>query len=177
MKNRKARLWLRTGILIFFVAAVSFTLFQAFNNKTIEEGDKAPNFVLKNLDGEKVKLSDFHGKGVLLNFWGTWCEPCKKEMPYLNEVYQQDMEGVVIVGVNIGQPHLTVSNFANRYNIKFPLLLDKSNAVTNRYNIGPIPTTFLINENGVIVDKIEHAILNPISIREHLKRIQPARYK
>lgn len=177
MRNKKARLWMRTGILAIFVAAVAFTLYQAFNHNDVAEGDPAPNFVLKNLDGEKVKLSDFRGKGVLLNFWGTWCEPCKKEMPYLNAVYKTNMKGVVIVGVNIGQPNITVSNFANRYDIQFPMLLDKNNAVTNRYNIGPIPTTFLINEDGIVVNKIPHAILSPSKIQDHLKRIQPDRFK
>ncbi|HEX7064666.1 MAG TPA: thiol-disulfide oxidoreductase ResA [Bacillales bacterium] len=177
MKNKKTRLWMRTVILAIFVAAVAFTLFQAFNHKAIAEGDPAPNFVLENLDGEKVKLSDFRGKGVLLNFWGTWCEPCKDEMPYLNAVYQQGMKGVVIIGVNIGQPHLTVSNFANRYDIKFPMLLDKSNAVTNRYNIGNIPSSILIDENGVIVDKMDYPMPTPTYIKKQLKRIQPDRFK
>lgn len=178
MKNKKLRLWLRTGILVVFIAAVVFTLYEALNkNSGPKDGEAAPNFELQNMSGQTVKLSDLRGKGVLLNFWGSWCEPCKQEMPYLNAVYQQHMKGVTIVGVNIGESHLTVSNFINRNGIKFPILLDSNKDVTTAYNIGPIPTTFLINKSGKIVKEITKQMPDPGFIKKQLKLIQPTRYK
>lgn len=178
MKNKKARLWMRTGILIVFVAAVIFTLYQAFGkNEAVANGDPAPNFELKTLDGKTVQLKDLRGKGVMLNFWGSWCEPCKEEMPYLNAVYQQHMKGVEIIGINDGESKFTVSNFVNRDNIKFPILLDSDQAVTKGYHIGPIPTTFLIDEHGQVVKKIEGQMANPDAVKKMLKLVQPDRYK
>lgn len=178
MKNKKLRLWLRTGILIVFVAAVAFTLYEALHKKSgPEAGNMAQNFELQTLNGQTVKLSDFRGKGVLLNFWGSWCDPCKQEMPYLNAVYEQHMKGVVILGVNIGESRLTVNNFVSRNNIKFPILLDSQKDVTSAYDIGPIPTTFLINAHGKIVKKITHQMPNPGYIKKQLKLIQPTRFQ
>ncbi|HET7578829.1 MAG TPA: thiol-disulfide oxidoreductase ResA [Bacillales bacterium] len=178
MKNKKARLWMRTAILTVFAAAVIFTLLEAFDqNEGAAPGDTAPVFELKTLSGKTINLSDYRGKGVLLNFWGSWCEPCKQEMPYLNAVYEQHMKGVAIIGVNIGESKITVSNFVKRNNIKFPILLDSHKNVTTAYNIGPIPTTFLINAQGKIVKKIPHQMANPEAIHKLLKSIQPDEYK
>ncbi|HET7657369.1 MAG TPA: thiol-disulfide oxidoreductase ResA [Bacillales bacterium] len=177
MKNKKARLWMRTAILVVFVAAVVFTLYEAFHKDAGPAvGEKAPNFELQTLDGKSVKLSDFRGKGVLLNFWGSWCEPCKQEMPYLNAVYQQHMKGVVILGVDIGEPKLTVSNFTSRNGIKFPILLDLDKTVTTAYNIGPIPTTYLIDKTGKIVKVIKTQMPDPGFIQKQLELIQPDKY-
>jgi peroxiredoxin len=178
MRNKKARLLLRTGILLLFVVAVAFTLYQAFNKKdTTAKGHMAPNFVLENLDGKKVELKDFRGKGVLLNFWGSWCEPCKEEMPFLNAVYKKHMKGVVILGVNDNESRYTVNKFVQRNGIQFPILLDKDQAVITAYDIGPLPTTFLINAKGEIVDKIVGQMPSPKFIREKLKDIQPDSYQ
>ncbi|HET7629607.1 MAG TPA: thiol-disulfide oxidoreductase ResA [Bacillales bacterium] len=174
MKNKKLRLWLRTGILLVFTATVVVTLFQAFNkNETVAQGQLAPNFVLENLDGEEIQLKDFRGKGVLLNFWGSWCEPCKEEMPFLNAVAQEDMEGIVILGINDNEPRYTVKQFVQRNHIQFPILLDIDQVVTSAYNIGPLPTTFFINADGEIVDKVVGQMPNPEFIKNKLKKIQP----
>lgn len=179
MKNKKARLWMRTAILAVFIAAVAFTLYEAFHKDSGPAvGEQAPNFELQSLkNGKQVKLSDFRGKGVLLNFWGSWCDPCKQEMPYLNAVYKQHMKGVVIVGVNIGESKLSVENFTSRNNIQFPILLDSDKSVTSAYNIGPIPTTYLINKNGKIVKVLTTQMPDPGFIQKQLKLIQPKKYQ
>lgn len=87
---KKQRLLIRTVILLFLGAAVAYTLYANFTKdevRKVEVGKKAPDFVLTDLDGEKHQLSDYEGEGVLLNFWATWCKPCEKEMPFLNNQY------------------------------------------------------------------------------------------
>lgn len=177
MKNKKHRLFLRTAILILVAAALTYTLFQVFNkNEDIAKGDTAPDFVLKNLDGDQVQLKDFRGQGVLLNFWGTWCGPCKEEMPYLNTIDQKNLvKGVKILAVNIGESPYVVNNFVDRYDLKFPILLDKGKDVSgaDAYNIGPMPTTFLIDPNGKVVKKIEGQMPDPDYIKKEMRLVQP----
>ena len=97
MKNRKLRLIIRTAILFMIIIAVGYTLIQVIHSKDVlAQGDQAPDFVLKDLHGNEVHLKDFRGKGIVLNFWGSWCDPCKGEMPFINEAYQKKVDGVVI---------------------------------------------------------------------------------
>lgn len=175
MKNKKARLWLRTVILTVFIVAVAYTLFQTFNkdHEVVAEGDMAPVFQLNNLDGEVVALKDLRGKGVMLNFWGSWCGPCKDEMPDMNAVHKQNLKGVEIIAVNIGESPYIVNNFVNRYDLKFPIWLDRDKNITDAYSVDNIPTTFLIDEHGEIVKKIVGPMPNPEFIKKQLKLIQP----
>lgn len=86
---KKNRFVFRSVILLILVGALAFTLYQNFFTETeqVEIGKKAPDFLVTDMNGSKISLSDLQGKGVLLNFWGTWCKPCEKEMPYMNELY------------------------------------------------------------------------------------------
>lgn len=174
MSKKRLRLFIRTSILLVIVVATGFTVYQVvWSKNTIKEGDTAPNFQLQNLDGQKIQLKDFRGEGVLLNFWGSWCDPCKREMPYINEAYQKKMKGVNIIAVNIRETPLVVNSFVDRYNLDFPILLDRSGTVTDAYSIGPIPTTFLIDKKGRIVKKIIGAMSDPEDVIKNLKLIQP----
>lgn len=78
--EEKRRLFIRTGILLILICALAYTIYNAVfaDKESISEGSEAPNFVLEDTNGERIELSDLKGKGVFLNFWGTWCEPCKK---------------------------------------------------------------------------------------------------
>lgn len=118
----------------------------------------APAFTLKNLEGQPVSLSDFQGKVVLLNFWGTWCEPCKEETPALESAYQrlQD-EGLVIIGVdlfnaerNLNRGIDDVRRFAMLYGVTYPIVLDDSGEVGGAYAIAPIPTSYIIDRQGKV---------------------------
>ena len=88
--------------------------------------EKAPNFVVTDLEGKKIELKDLKGKGVFLNFWGTWCKPCEKEMPYMNELYPKYKEkGVEIIALDADETDIAVKNFVNQYGLKFPVAIDK----------------------------------------------------
>lgn len=118
----------------------------------LQVGSKAPDFVLTTLTGEKVKLSDFKGKKVMLNFWATWCPPCKAEMPEMEQFYKQKDNDLVLLAVNI-DPQNDVKGFATKDGITFPILLDKDGSVNNLYQILSIPTTYFIDRNGIIKNK------------------------
>ncbi len=87
----------------------------------MEIGKEAPNFVVTDLEEKKIELKDFKGKGVFLNFWGTWCKPCEKEMPYMNELYPKYKEkGVEIIALDADETDIAVKNFVKQYDLKFP---------------------------------------------------------
>lgn len=124
----------------------------ASQSQGLKIGEKAPDFELKTLTGESVKLSDFKGKKVMVNFWATWCPPCKAEMPEMEKFYKQPNNDVVILAVNI-DPQNDVKGFANKNGITFPILLDVNNDVNTMYGILSIPTTYFINSKGLIQNK------------------------
>ncbi|MFE4706490.1 redoxin domain-containing protein [Peribacillus simplex] len=123
-------------------------------------GAKAPNFSLKTLDGKEVELSDYKGKKVMLNFWATWCPPCKKEMPDMEKYAQQAGADVVVLAVNI-DPENDVQAFVEENGITFTIPLDSQSAknpVNERYKILSIPTTYFIDKEGIIRNKVISAM-------------------
>nr|WP_249745386.1 TlpA disulfide reductase family protein [Mesobacillus boroniphilus] len=118
----------------------------------IGAGMVAPNFTLKNLAGEDVSLKDYRGKKVMLNFWATWCPPCKEEMPAMEKFYKEKSKDVEILAVNL-DPQNKVKAFVKDNEITFPILLDQDGATQQTYSIISIPTTFIIDEQGLILKK------------------------
>ena len=137
-------------------------------------GEPAPDFTLQNLDGESVSLSDFEGRPVLINFWNTGCPPCRGEMPYLQEVYDErrDTE-LVLLTINIGQSVSTVEAFLEENNLALPVLLDSDGAVTQRYGMPGIPTTFFIDRDGILRAKVIGAFPTKAAIDRRLSEIMP----
>jgi thiol-disulfide isomerase/thioredoxin len=115
---------------------------------------KAIDFKLKDLSGKELSLSDLKGKKVFLNFWATWCPPCKAEMPEIEKFYQETKDSdLVIVAIEIGEPLDTVKSFidSNKYNFK--VLLDSDQSVSSKYGITSIPTSYFIDVDGNIISK------------------------
>ena len=118
-----------------------------------EVGKKAPEFQLASLDGEEKKLGDFRGQVIVLNFWATWCPPCREEMPALQKVYRDMHEhGVIVVGVNLGEPASRVREFVDEFGVEFPILLDHHGEVAQEYRVRALPVTFWIDRSGIIRD-------------------------
>ncbi|MCJ0931936.1 redoxin domain-containing protein [Virgibacillus halodenitrificans] len=116
-----------------------------------EIGDTAPDFELVSTNEEKVKLSDYRGKKVMLNFWATWCPPCREEIPAMQNFY--DEKEIVILAVNLTQTEAKkqdVVDFMEKHRVNFPVLLDEASDVSNKYRIQPIPTTYMIDSQGKI---------------------------
>ena len=124
-----------------------------FNKETsAKTGSKAPDFTLLGLDGKVHTLGEYKGNPLVINFWGTFCKPCVREMPTLQkqkEVWQD--KNVQIVGINLNENKITVKSFIEGINITFPILLD-DDLIRNKYNVRSYPTTFFINANGIIED-------------------------
>jgi peroxiredoxin len=173
---RKRRLAFRSIILCVFIVAIGYTLYINLfveKNSILKVGDRAPDFVLKDLNGNNVKLSDYRGKGVFLNFWGTWCKPCEREMPYMERQYQKYKDqGVEILAINIAESNIPVRKFVDKYHLSFSIPMDKDREVTKAYGIGPIPTTVLIDEKGNIVRKTS-ASLSEKDIIAFMNQIKP----
>lgn len=173
--KKQQRLVMRTVILLVLLAAVGYTIYANFftEKQAVAVGTTAPDFVLTDLKGREHRLSDYRGKGVFLNFWGTWCKPCGREMPYMNELYPlYQKQGVEILAVNVGEPKLSVEKFAERFGLTFPIVIDRQDQVLNAYNVGPLPTTFLIDKNGE-VKKIITGTMTKADIQRHLESIKP----
>jgi thiol-disulfide isomerase/thioredoxin len=119
-------------------------------------GKTAPDFGLESLDGKIVHLSDFRGKAVLLNFWATWCEPCKIEMPWFVELQKQyGPEGLAIVGVAMDDSSKeAIAKFAKDMGVNYPVLLGKESVGDQFGGIPYLPVSFYIDRNGQIVDQV-----------------------
>lgn len=115
-------------------------------------GDKAIDFKLDTLSGESVTLSELKGKKVVLNFWATWCPPCKEEMPIMQEFYTKNGKDVEILAINI-DPQYNVKEYQKAMGLTFPILLDKDDKINTAYDILTVPTTYIINEQGIITHK------------------------
>lgn len=120
------------------------------------KGIEAPDFALLSLDGQKVKLSDFRGKAVLLNFWATWCPPCKEEMPWFVDLQKQyGKDGLVILGVAMDDSEpASIAKFANELGVNYPVLLGTDKVSDDYGDVQYLPTSFFIGRNGAIVDKL-----------------------
>ena len=176
MDKKKRRLLIRTIILVVLAAAVIYTLYANFTKDdrgVLKAGDMAPDFVLQDMEGNTHRLSDYRGQGVFLNFWGTWCKPCEKEMPYMENQYQAFKDrGVQILAVNVGESDFLVNKFIEEHNLTFPVVVDSEKDVQNAYGIKPLPATFLVNPEGKI-EKIITGELKEADIKLHMKSIQP----
>ncbi len=114
----------------------------------------APDFTLRDLGDRKVSLRDFQGKLVFLNFWATWCPPCRYEMPSMERLYKEFKDkGLVVLAINLKEGREKVKSFMVSERLTFPALLDSSGEVAQRYGVRGIPTTFLVNGKGEIVGK------------------------
>lgn len=115
---------------------------------------EAINFKLNTLDGKEISLNDFKGKKVFLNFWATWCPPCRQEMPELEKLYQESKDSdLVILTINLGEDAKTVKSFMDKNNYNFNIALDLDQDVAIKYNIVSIPTSIFIDSEGNLVSK------------------------
>ncbi|MCF3944860.1 thiol-disulfide oxidoreductase ResA [Oceanobacillus alkalisoli] len=179
-RNKKRnRLIYRTVILLVLLGAIVFAIVSNLqaDNTVYRVGDQAPDFQLtqinKNNEAETIRLSDLKGKGVMLNFWATWCKPCEAEMPYMQELYPKYKDlGVEIVAVSLDSTELVVDRFIDKYNLTFPIPHDSTGEIRDLYKVGPIPSTFFINSEGEIVEYVSGA-LTLESLEGYLQNIVP----
>ena len=144
-------------IVVCFTSIMIITSSPAFSSQG-ESGvgprvrELAPDFVLKDLDGEKIRLTDYRGKVVLLAFSTTWCPHCKKMPPPLNELLRKYGDrGFEIFNIDIQEPLRKVRSYATKYGIKYRVLLDEKATVARAYNVTGVPSLILVDKDGTIV--------------------------
>ncbi|MGE0544278.1 MAG: redoxin domain-containing protein [Dehalococcoidia bacterium] len=116
-----------------------------------QEGSPAPSLQLTTLNDEEVSLSDYLGRIVILNFWATWCEPCREEMPLFEQAQQHyGADVLVILAVNVREGAGTVRPFVERFALTYPILLDERGSVARRYRVRSFPTTYIIGRDGTV---------------------------
>jgi len=120
------------------------------NQNPIAIGEKAPDFTLRNLNGEEVSLKDNNGKAVLINFWGAWCPPCTIEMPDIVDRSIKHSDELVVMAVNYGDSLNTVRDFTDEMSLSFSPLLDLTGDVVDLYLVSGYPTSIFIDSEGVI---------------------------
>jgi peroxiredoxin len=137
-------------------------------------GNVAPDFQLQNLNGQSITLSSLKGNPVLINFWATWCQPCASEMPYLQKINNEwSDKGLVVLAINWGESASEVGQFLQANNLSLPVLLDTKKAAAEKYGVRAFPTTFFIDKDGIIREKIIGAFPNQAAIESRLSGIMP----
>lgn len=117
----------------------------------VVKGQKAPDFSLPTLAGDKISLAQLRGKVVVLDFWAQWCEPCKHELPQLEKLARQYAgKAVVFVGVNIDKQRANAERLVRQLGLTFPTALDSSGAVAAKYDLPKMPTSFVIDQKGIV---------------------------
>jgi len=134
-------------------------------------GSPAPEIVLKDLQGRDVKLSDLRGKVVLVNFWATWCKPCKEEMPAMQASYDKLRDkGFVVLAVNELEDTARVAEHIRTHGHTFEVVMDHNNQVANVYGVVGLPASFLIDPQGIVRERIAGSLLTESRIEEMVKK-------
>lgn len=165
--RRSGFFWLLV-VLTFIAAAIGLWRWQAARQEAAQRvaeqskpslqgvsQSRAPDFTLEDLEGKKLSLAELRGKVVLLNFWATWCPPCKAEMSDLDALHREHAvaHDFVVVGVNVEEDAATIEAFVAKNRLSFPIVLDADGRVTAQlFGVRPLPTTFIIDREGFIRD-------------------------
>ena len=135
-------------------------------------GFLAPKISLVNLNGQEVQLGDFQGHPVMVNFWASWCPPCRAEMPVFQEIYTEyESHGFVILAVNSQESRADAFAFAQSQAITIPILLDEDGQVSNRYRVVSLPVTFFINKDGMITDTVYGGPITEAYLRIQVEKL------
>ena len=142
MENNNFKKMVLAGIILLFTTSISYA-------KTEIISGKASNFTLKSRSGKNIKLSELRGQVVMLNFWASWCGPCRKEMPLLEKISKKYKRlGFTLLGVNVEQDSNAAKRYLKDVKVSFPILFDRTNKTSKLYNVSAMPTTILIDRNG-----------------------------
>jgi peroxiredoxin len=131
----------------------------------------AANFTLKTASGENIRLSEYRGQVVLINFWASWCGPCRQEMPHLEAIYRKyEPLGFTVFGVNVEQDRHMADKVLRDIPVSFPILFDSENQVSELYGVDAMPATILVDRDGTI--RHMHRGYKPGYEREYEKQIK-----
>lgn len=138
----------KNGIINLFATLV-FSLFITSSAAAASLQGKAPDFTLKSNTGKNLKLSEFRGQVVMLNFWASWCGPCRKEMPLLDDLQKRYGKlGFIVLGVNVEEDSNKAKSLLKDIPVSFPILFDTQNTVSKQYKVSAMPSTVMIDRDG-----------------------------
>ncbi|WP_336786810.1 redoxin domain-containing protein [Paenibacillus sp. MMO-177] len=141
------------AVLVVGGYAIGNTLFAARDEGIPKIGEQPPEFTLADLQGNTHNLSDYKGKAVVINFWGSFCPPCVKEMPEFERQFEKwKGSGLEVLAINLSEDTLTVNNFVRRFDLSYPVLRDVNRKTERKYGLESYPTTFFVKPDGTILD-------------------------
>ena len=156
----------RIALAFYFIAALA-----AGGIAYAAEPSLAPNFALKGMDGTNVRLSEARGQVVMINFWATWCGPCRQEMPVLNDLYKRYRSaGFLLLGINTERKPEEARAMATKLGIEFPILFDTDKTASRAYEVAAMPYTVLVDRSGKI--RYRHRGYVPGTEREYETQIR-----
>lgn len=163
------------GLFVLLVLLAACTGPGSAAPQGISEGNRGRDFTLESLDGTKVALSDYRGNVVVLNFWASWCAPCRAEIPDLEAAYQAYKdEGLVILGINVEESRQKIDPFVIEFGITYPVLLDEQGQVMNEYRALGLPMSLVLDQEGMI--QVRHmGLLTADQLEKYLAKILPDR--
>ena len=181
MKSLIAKYWTLVSIIILVLGATWVWLSAVPPGRTTsgaipapQKGFAAPDFELSTTEGERLLLSDLRGQAILLNFWATWCSPCRSEMPAMQQVYMDyEQNGFVILAVNnLRQDRReSVEAFILEEKLSFPVLLDNTGSVSTKYQVNSMPTSFFIDPEGIIRDVVIGGPMSEALLRTRVENL------
>jgi peroxiredoxin len=131
------------------LAVAALAVVTSLTGAAVAPAALAPDFTLRSADGPNLRLNEQRGRVVLVNFWATWCGPCRQEMPHLNRLYEKyRASGFVLLGVNVDDDTRNAIGVATKLGVKFPVLLDTDKKVSQLYDLSAMPATVLIDKDG-----------------------------
>ncbi|MFT4800186.1 MAG: peroxiredoxin [Candidatus Azotimanducaceae bacterium] len=132
-----------------FIAIIALLASAVVN--AVELEDTVPDFTLKSMGGQNLRLEEFRGQVVLINFWASWCGPCRQEMPILQKIHERyEPLGFTVLGINVDDNQEKARKIAERLNLNFPLLLDTGQFVSEAYDVNAMPYSVLVSRDGKI---------------------------
>lgn len=173
--RRSVTFWrlLFIGIPLLFILFLGLRLYQTNTSQQRADGD-APPFTFTTFEGETISLADLRGKGVVLNFWASWCDPCRAEAELLEQTWQQEKDkGIVFIGLDYLDQEPAAKAYLAEYQISYPNGPDLQSDAARRYGIKGVPETFFIDPEGKIAHMIIGPIMSEAQFAQALDKIRP----
>lgn len=138
-----------SNFYVLFAAVVSLTLITVFTASAVDQRELAPDFTLKSKSGENMRLEEQQGNVVLINFWASWCAPCREELPHFEEMQKEYEDlGFTVLAVNVDENPEKANILLNDIPVSFPVLFDDNDKVSKMYDVRAMPTTVIVDRDG-----------------------------
>jgi len=173
--SRAVALWrlFFIGIPLLFLFFLALRLYQTNTSEQRAAGE-APSFVFTTFEGETISLADLRGKGVVLNFWASWCDPCRAEAELLEQTWRREQEnGIVFIGLDYLDQEPAAKAYLAEYDVTYPNGPDLQSEAARRYGIKGVPETFFIDPEGKIAHMVIGPIVNEAQFAQALDKIRP----